>query len=867
MNGTKTERFARALIGRLRRFRWPFLALTLALLALATWLAATKIRINSDLSSLLPKDTPSVLALQEVNERFGASDKFMLVIQSDSALLVADLQDSLKRVLDAEWKDILVSAQIDQPTDFFAEHALLYLPVRHLERVRDNLATLQRRMGAKGPLTVDLTGEGEKEEEELVWFDSDIPQELGLPDEAADAFNDFTKLVRKDSARAEKDPSAAAWDPKACLPPRLKARLIGQHEEDKTINGVVLCKLTGSATDLDFTKLVLARTDSLLDRFRGRDWGTTVHFGVAGSYEGLEDVEAMQQDGLVSTVISTVLLLGMMIVFFRGWAALLAMFNVANAAMLMLGFTAVSYGELNPFTLFVAAIILGMGIDYSIHFLGTAQRLRAEGRSVEDALVGTVLDLFKPMSLACLTTVAGMLTLLAAKFRGFYEFGAIASVGVFISYVSAFTVLPLLVLCIGRLPAAHPFSVFPKRWTDGDVAKFLKKATAAAAAATVVLACFAPWCGFENDFRKLRAARSASADAGPNFHTGVAQGGKRTSSQPVVVLGDTREELDALYDTLMVRLHVDRDPVLKSFLTLKTFVPPAEEQEERLEVIEEIAELISARAFDHAEGEERELVDKLREMSKVEAFSPEDLPDWALNLLKERDGSYGKIGFIYGKFESWNALAAEKFQDRYGNWTFGGRQLRSFSSSFTFSDVVRAVRQDSAKLALLMAAVLLLTLLFSLDSRRKALLAFGSLVLGSLWTVGVMGILSLTMDLGRFSVYNIIVIPLALGVGIDSSIHLLSGMERLGLRNLRRLYDTVGQMVVASSLTTVGGFVGVLFIGHHGMRTIGELAVVAISCTLLTALVFVPAVGRVILRKEIPEIGPEASAEGTGREP
>ncbi|MBP5188766.1 MAG: RND transporter, partial [Fibrobacterales bacterium] len=115
MNGTKTERFARALIGRLRRFRWPFLALTLALLALSGWLAATKIRINSDLSSLLPKDTPSVLALQEVNRRFGASDKFMLVIQSDSALLVADLQDSLKRVLDAEWKDILVSAQIDQP--------------------------------------------------------------------------------------------------------------------------------------------------------------------------------------------------------------------------------------------------------------------------------------------------------------------------------------------------------------------------------------------------------------------------------------------------------------------------------------------------------------------------------------------------------------------------------------------------------------------------------------------------------------------------------------------------------------------------------------------------------------------------------
>ena len=868
---TKTaERFAHALVSALSRRRWAFLVAAVALFALSGRYAAGHLKINNDLASLLPADTPSVLALKEANRRFGASDKFMIVVQSDSVRLVAELQDSIKRIFETEWKDIVVTAQVDQPTDFFAEHALLYLPVRHLERVRDNLSELQRRMGAAGPLTVDLTGGDGKGEEELVWFESDIPQELGLPDEAADAFEQFTKVLRgkkkdgaADSSKAEAN-ARGDWDPKAVLPPDLKTRLIGQHEGDRTINGIVLCKLTGSATDLDFTELVLGRTDTLLQRFRQRDYGVPVYFGVAGSYEGLEDVEAMQQDGLVSTVISAVLLLGMMLAFFRGIGALFAIANVVFASVLMLGFTALVYGELNPFTLFVAAIILGMGIDYSIHFLGTAQRLRSEGLDLAETLEKTVVDLLKPMTLACVTTVAGLLTLLAAEFRGFYEFGAIASVGVAISFVSAFTVLPLLALCAGDIPKRRPFSVFPKAWDDAKVASVMRRVAVGGAVLTVVLACFAPWCGFENDFRKLRAARDESAATGPNFHTGVAQGSKRTSSQPVVVLGDSREELDRLYDTLMVRLHVDRDPLLRSFLTLRTFVPTAEEQEERMEVIEEIAELIGARAFDRAEGDEKEMVDRLREMSKTKPFEPEDLPDWALNLLKEIDGSYGRVGFIYGRFESWNALAAQEFQERYGNWNFGGRQLRSFSTAFTFADVVKAVRHDSAKLALLMALVLALTLFVSLRSRRQAALAFGSLMLGSLWTVGVMGILSLTMDLGRFSVYNIIVIPLALGVGIDSSIHLLSGMERYGLSRVRRLYDTIGQMVVASSLTTVGGFVGVLFIGHHGMRTIGELAVVAISSTLLTALIFVPTVGAVLLRKELPAEAAEEEA-GTAR--
>ena len=866
---TKTaERFAHALVSALSRRRWAFLVAAVALFALSGRYAAGHLKINNDLASLLPADTPSVLALKEANRRFGASDKFMIVVQSDSVRLVAELQDSIKRIFETEWKDIVVTAQVDQPTDFFAEHALLYLPVRHLERVRDNLSELQRRMGAAGPLTVDLTGGDGKGEEELVWFESDIPQELGLPDEAADAFDQFTKVLRGKKKEGAADYSAKAsakargdWDPKAVLPPDLKTRLIGQHEGDRTINGIVLCKLTGSATDLDFTELVLGRTDTLLQRFRQRDYGVPVYFGVAGSYEGLEDVEAMQQDGLVSTVISAVLLLGMMLAFFRGIGALFAIANVVFASVLMLGFTALVYGELNPFTLFVAAIILGMGIDYSIHFLGTAQRLRSEGLDLAETLEKTVVDLLKPMSLACVTTVAGLLTLLAAEFRGFYEFGAIASVGVAISFVSAFTVLPLLALCAGDIPKRRPFSVFPKAWDDAKVAAVMRRVAVGGAVLTVVLACFAPWCGFENDFRKLRAARDESAATGPNFHTGVAQGSKRTSSQPVVVLGDSREELDRLYDTLMVRLHVDRDPLLRSFLTLRTFVPTAEEQEERMEVIEEIAELIGARAFDRAEGDEKEMVDRLREMSKTKPFEPEDLPDWALNLLKEIDGTYGRVGFIYGRFESWNALAAQEFQERYGNWNFGGRQLRSFSTAFTFADVVKAVRHDSAKLALLMALVLALTLFVSLRSRRQAALAFGSLMLGSLWTVGVMGILSLTMDLGRFSVYNIIVIPLALGVGIDSSIHLLSGMERYGLSRVRRLYDTIGQMVVASSLTTVGGFVGVLFIGHHGMRTIGELAVVAISSTLLTALVFVPTVGAVLLRKELPAEAAEEEAD------
>ena len=187
---TKTRAFCLKYVQWTKAQRWPILLLTAVVTIVTAMYTANNLQINNDLASLLPINTPSVIALKEANQRFGASDKFMIAIQSSDVRLVAALQDSIKNTMQREWSDILVTVQVEQSTQFFEDHALLYLPTHHLERIRDNLVTLQRRMGSEaGPRVVDLTGESEQSDsaKELVWLPSDIPQELGLPDEAASA--------------------------------------------------------------------------------------------------------------------------------------------------------------------------------------------------------------------------------------------------------------------------------------------------------------------------------------------------------------------------------------------------------------------------------------------------------------------------------------------------------------------------------------------------------------------------------------------------------------------------------------------------------------------------------------------------------
>ena len=303
----------------------------------------------------------------------------------------------------------------------------------------------------------------------------------------------------------------------------------------------------------------------------------------------------------------------------------------------------------------------------------------------------------------------------------------------------------------------------------------------------------------------------------------------------------------------MQRLHKEKDPTLRSFLTLKTFVPPIDSQESRLEIIEEIRDLVNYKVFDRAEGEDSANIAALRKLAQVEeTFTAEEIPDWALDLLREKDGSYGKIGFIYGNFPSWDAKALAKFQKEYATWNFAGEKLRTFSSQFILSDVIESVKSDSYKLIFLITVVIFLTLVVSLRKPALFLAGFLSFAMGIVITVGLLGFLTHFFDFGKIGIYNVIVIPLVLGLGIDGSVHFILSWTSTKKITLRKLLDTTGRNVIASSTTTVAGFVGMFFTTHRGLKSIADLATVGIMTFLITGIIFSMFFSIVFLkRKEI----------------
>ncbi len=808
------------------------LAITLACLCI---IPIKNIKLDSQLDKLLPKNTPTIQALNETNKRFGSADLFTISIQHEDPVEIVKIQKEIKAHIEKEWDDALY-VQMQRKNDFFEKNALLYLPTEELEKIITNLTDVQLELSKKTSLVVDL--EENKSKEKRVWFDKDLPKKLGLPREAASAFNNFFTSKEENKVEVEGQEQVKEWNPRLNIPEEYHSYLIGEHP-DGTMNGVVQASLKYSSSNTDYVKDIRERTQRILDPIRKR-YGDKIDVGIEGSYNALEDVENLANNGLVATVISIVVIIFLVIFLFRSVGSLIViLFQVTMSSIYTVGVTGLTYGRLNLYTVFVIAILLGIGIDYAIHYMGHAQLSLKKDRNWNGIFIHTFTLLFKPIVLAAVTTIASLLTLLAARFVGFYEFGVIASIGVLFSLVNAFLLIPVVIFALEKLekiPILNLFRIPPKKekmLKVGLIQRFLAPLSLALIIVSLGGAFFINKTEFEHDFSNLRDKTPKKKAS--NRHVSVALTSNRASSQPIVSLTSNVKTMELLHDTLLHRLTVDKDPILRSFLTMYTFVPPLDKQEDRFELIEEIGDLVSTRVFKRSKGEDSAMIVHLKDMTDIEVFDINDIPSWASRLLLERDGSVGNLGFIYGSFRSSDAKAAAEFQNKYGSFKLNGEKIKLFSSSFIYAEIIRLVKEDSLKMSWLILLIIILTLALTLRKVKLVLIVTIVFVVSILLIVGSMGLFN--VKLGPF---NLIVIPTLLGVSVDSVIHLLVSYQHYGKDNLDKVFGITGKLVFASVVTTLAGYCGMLFTTHQGIKTIGMLALLGFILCLLTTVILTP---------------------------
>ncbi len=869
--------------------------LVLALFTAFSLYLGQKLKIDTNLRVLLPKDTPSVQALLEAEHRKGSTDLFTIAIQDPSPEVVARLQqifqDSIRTWEETVW------AQSSQEKEYFAKRALLYFPVSQLVDLKKRLENMVAgEFQNSNPFLVSLLDDLDepddaqpKEKGLEGWPDMEALKKEGLP---PDILASLKKELQKgqqnksqsqasenegsdissnnsttNSAGVTKESSGAEEQevPAPLLPDSLSDRLMGWHGARNAWVGVVLSQLNQPSTDADFAKAIYERGEALIERVQASGEYPNAKIVVAGAYRNFREIKEIGHDIVVAGTISLSLMMALLFFFLRRPLPLLLINIPLFAAMAWTTAAAyLMYQRLTLLTAFILALILGLGIEYTIHLYSRWAEESRKGLSPIDAMTAALIGTGRALLSGAATNIVAMLSLQAGHFQGFREYGVIVSAGIGLCLMSTWLMIPPTFFLFQRLGDVVNRHLGGPRWFRSTVEWFMPGSGeiqggklipylnipnqtwawvgGLVAVATIALS-FAPPVQFENDFRNLRGK---STGAGISYGRAVGAG-KNTS--PAVILGKDEKQMRVIHDSLALRSGRPEDSMMVSFVTLQSFIPPQEKQADRMEIIKGIDSLLSTRALAERQGETGERLALLKQYTTPSFILQDSLPGWAKRFLGEADGNVGRIGYIYAEMRESDAVESSKFQKGFSELEADGEKVPVASTGFIYADVVNMVKNDGLRLAIITFLLLIIIVYIDMRDWRGVLVVVGFISLSAWWTYCLMGLIGL-----KLGMFNLVVLPTLLSVSVDSVIHLYHRRLELGAGKISELLSTTGSAVLAGTLNNAFGFMGLCFVDHKGMQTIGLLATLGIGTGLLLLFTLIPVTIEWLCPKE-PQLG------------
>jgi hypothetical protein len=420
------------------------LVTTLLLGVVAVWYGAS-IEVDTDLRRLLPKSAPSVAALDQIEQRKGSAEGFVVAIEAptpaDASSMVIGLADEI-----ASWPET-TSLVIERDYTPLRAHALYMLDLEQLEKLRDELKAerkqaVARAMGpglVEGEVDPDALGGEDWDDPDADTLDWDSPpsqpaeppsqpaEPNGAQAEGADIDRFLTEERQKLIDRGILDPEEVAliWPEENEHGKVVWAEHIGRpFEAEGGKIRTIHASLSTPATDVEFAQDAVARVErraAALKEQQGLSADTRVQ--VVAAYNVSTAVNTIVRDAGRATWISATSIILVLLIGFRSLRILpLVLVPMFVAMAVTLAIAKFAYGNLNALTVFLFAVLFGMGVDFSVHLFALREH---QGKQADWPAV--VRDHFRPLAAAMLTTSGSLMVLALAEFKAFREFGVIAA--------------------------------------------------------------------------------------------------------------------------------------------------------------------------------------------------------------------------------------------------------------------------------------------------------------------------------------------------------------------------------------------------------------------------------------------------------
>ncbi len=845
---------------------WPaaVVAVVVMITALLAWQGLERLGLDSDEASLFRPDVSYRQPREALTRAFPAVvDPVVIVIEGESEDLAHQATERMRERL---LREPARFPSVYQPGGgpFFERHGLLYLDVAELDEVVVHLIQVQPYLGelAADPTLrglFEMLGRAAEAAQTGELERSDIERSMAAVSEVVHAYGaDSPRTLAWAEVLLDREPSAEARRRFLLIQPVLDFSRVRPAE-------VTLTGLREVVGEL------------------GLDAQPGVRVRITGSYPlSYEEADHVGWQSAAAGAASFILVSLVLILGLRSLRGVVAILVTLVAGLAWTGgFAALAIGRLNLISITFTVLFIGLSVDFGIHLVVAYREAMAGGRTRRDSLVQAAREVGPSLCLCCATTATAFYAFVPSDFLGVSELGMIAGTGMFISLFTNLTLLPAL-LMLGPEPARPKApGPLPRAWSALLALPQRATRTVLGVAAALALAGGFLMPRVEFDLNPLRV-RDPSTESVQTYDELLRDG--MAFPWNVEALEPSIAAADALARRLEALPEVDRA------VTVSDWVP--EDQEEKLALIEDAAFLLlpTLDAVPRKPAPEAtETVDALRGLIDALAAAPV-LGDVGESL---RDGLVALAAALDRTPEAERGAALGALESRLLGTL--DERLRLLSASlrtagFTLADLPpelrsRAIADDgtvrvevfpsedlndndaleryvlavsalapgsygegiviyesgrvvvrSFRNALIAAALLIFALLIVLwRNLRDAVLVALPLALAALLTAAA------SVALNRpFNFANVIVIPLLLGMGVDSGIHLVH-RHRQGGGAANLLRTGTARAVLLSALTTVASFGTLGFSSHRGLASLGQLLTLGLGLMVMANLVLLPA--------------------------
>jgi uncharacterized protein len=850
----------------------PILALVLVVVTTswAGWAAWTRLNIEMDVATLLPEESEVYQNTKRMEDEFGLKnfDFLLCTLEIRKGALKQDGDDPAKFLKEIKQE---VEEAFDDPRFFRSRN-------KRLES-RQTLSVLE---GNDAALVALLTTEDFPKLSNILtqgWRDrvkeisaqfADDPSTDTVLALQVDPFG-IDKILRK-KMEFSSGPLKANFRDGAYLSEDNRMMLLELRPVAPSTNLV-------EARDL--LKFVTQTRKALFDRNPG--WRNTIKVNFSGphvlSAEGTSDA---RQDLLYTSLLSFA---GVLFLFFVAFRQPEALFYIALPLIVgviwTLGLTSLFVNRITQVTLIFAAIIIGLGIDFSIHLYSRYLENIRIGRPAHVALSNAIMNTGPSIMAGAITTGVAFFGMSLTRFQGFRELGMFGGVGILMSLLAAAIVLPPLMLLFSN-PARRmrgPLATLGLKKVTFTVQSYPRMTVAGGMCIMAFLGFHARDANFNVEFQSLRQP----TDSYTKLIRRIDEHFEMPTSQVLVFAeGRTLEEALSINDQIYSKVNVSNkfpraqkkplknpeDKVELDFVgidSLRTILPSARMQMSNLDWFEtdsssiesQIRSIVGAYPdipkgfFDPA----LERLNQIRASVKL-AYENNDAPiqfNRMINpeftnlvrrfLVKDDEaGVYIVMTRIYPPMEDqWVDGIPAGFFEHVISSDSSLNPPTVLGNAVLSTELQKYILQDLTILVIFIFISIISYLTWHFRSLARAGLAMVPVAFSLLCLLGIMQLLGMELNY-----LNVIAIPMIVGIGVDSGIHLMARFYEGEKHNMRLAIEKTGRAIVITSMTTIFGFGALSIASFKGIREIGLLAIIGTVCTLFATLLLLPAILRML---------------------